>query len=151
MPGAVVTTLHFLHNIQMGPISSTVCSWHDFRALCNVTLELIRPIRKLRSKWSFANTTPGVLIMCCIWDSLKEGSNSISKEEFLHKHPVYKRVFIVFWCHAFSSKPFGQLTFCQHNVWYRQFWLYHLINTWWTGKYLFYVLYNNDFRIDYRY
>ncbi len=37
------TTLHFLCNTQMGPISLNVCPWQAFPAFCNVTHEFIVP------------------------------------------------------------------------------------------------------------
>ncbi len=36
--GTVFTTLHFLPNLQMGPISKSVCPWQDFSAWGNNTL-----------------------------------------------------------------------------------------------------------------
>ncbi len=49
-PGALFTTLHFLHNLQMGLISQSVCNWQAFSAWCNLTLRLILSICKLRRK-----------------------------------------------------------------------------------------------------
>ncbi len=53
-PGTVFTTLHFLHNLQMGPMS--------WRRLCRVdrgqTLYFIGPSHKLQIKWRVVNTTP---------------------------------------------------------------------------------------------
>jgi hypothetical protein len=57
--GAVFTRLHFLHNLQMDPISKSVCHWQAFPALCNVMLKLIVPICKLRKTWTFFYTVPG--------------------------------------------------------------------------------------------
>ncbi len=54
--GAVFTTLHFLYNLQIGPISCSVCPWQASQALCNVILHHIGPI----SKWSVVNTIPRV-------------------------------------------------------------------------------------------
>ncbi len=50
--GVVITTLHFLHNLQMVPISWSVCPCQDFSAQCYVTLQLIGPFV------SVVNTTP---------------------------------------------------------------------------------------------
>ncbi len=49
--GTVFTTLHFLHNLQMGPTGVGV-------ACQGQTLQLIRPIRKSRIKGSDVNTAP---------------------------------------------------------------------------------------------
>jgi len=48
--GGVLTIIHFLHNLEMGSISCNVCPLQAFSASCNVTLQLIGPIRKLRRK-----------------------------------------------------------------------------------------------------
>ncbi len=34
--GAVLTTLYFLRNLRLGPISKSVCSWLAFQASSNV-------------------------------------------------------------------------------------------------------------------
>jgi hypothetical protein len=44
--GAVFTTFHFLRNLRMGQISESVCNWQNIMALCNLMLQLIRPILK---------------------------------------------------------------------------------------------------------
>ncbi len=49
------------------------CSWEAFLAWCNVTLELIGPICKLRRNWSVVNTVPGV------WSKQWDLSNMKSK------------------------------------------------------------------------
>jgi hypothetical protein len=36
--GPLYTTVYFLSNLQVRPISWSVCSWMAFPALCNVTL-----------------------------------------------------------------------------------------------------------------
>ncbi len=59
--GAVFTTLYFLLNLQMGPISLIVCPWLPFTAQCNVALELIRHICKLQRKYSFVNMAHGTV------------------------------------------------------------------------------------------
>jgi hypothetical protein len=37
-PGVVITTLLFLPNFQIGPISWNVCHWQAITAKCDVTL-----------------------------------------------------------------------------------------------------------------
>jgi len=37
-PGAVFTTLNFLHNLRIRQASYIVCPWQAFLAQCNVTL-----------------------------------------------------------------------------------------------------------------
>ncbi len=59
----VFTTLHFICNLWMSPISQSVCLWQAFTALCNVTLKLIGPIHKLHLKWSVVNMYPALFII----------------------------------------------------------------------------------------
>ncbi len=61
IPGVVFTTLYFLHNLRMVPMSKSVCPWQVFPAWCNVTLQRIVPIYKLQRK-KFVNTIPGALL-----------------------------------------------------------------------------------------
>ncbi len=45
------------------PNKLVFCYWEAFLFWCNVTLQLIAPIRKLRTKWSVVNTDPEVVFM----------------------------------------------------------------------------------------
>ncbi len=60
VPGTAFTTLHFLRNLQNGPISQSFCHSLAFPAKCYVTHKLIGPIRELRRKCSVVNTVPGL-------------------------------------------------------------------------------------------
>ncbi len=55
---SIFTPLHFLCNLQMGPISFSVCPWQAFPTFCNVAVWLLGPIHKLWRKWSVVNMTP---------------------------------------------------------------------------------------------
>jgi hypothetical protein len=52
-PGAVITTLHFLHNLRLDQYVNVF--------VINKTIQLIRPIHKLRKKWSAVNAAPGAV------------------------------------------------------------------------------------------
>ncbi len=56
--GAVLTTLYFLWNLLMDPISLSVCPWQAFPANLNLTLQLIGSIRNLGRKLN-VNMAPG--------------------------------------------------------------------------------------------
>jgi hypothetical protein len=49
-PGAAFTTLYFLPNLQMSPISYSISPWRAFSGQCNKTLLAIVTITKLRRK-----------------------------------------------------------------------------------------------------
>jgi hypothetical protein len=66
-PGVVFKTLHFLYNLRMDQKSWTICLYQAFPALCNVTIKLIGPIRKLRRKWCVVNTLPDAKIELKFW------------------------------------------------------------------------------------
>ncbi len=54
-PETVFTTLHFLHNLQMGLISQCVCPLQAITPYYDVTLQLIGPICKLQRVQSCDN------------------------------------------------------------------------------------------------
>ncbi len=54
-------SLIYLCNLQMGPISFSVCSWQAILASSNETHQLIGAIHKLQRKWSVVNMVPGPL------------------------------------------------------------------------------------------
>ncbi len=56
--GPLFTTLYFHRNLQVRPISWSVCSWQDFPDWYNVSLWPIWSICKLWRKWSVVNMTP---------------------------------------------------------------------------------------------
>ncbi len=60
-PEVAFTTLHFLHNLQMGPVSQSVCSWQAFPAKCKTTFQLNGPICNLQRKLCVDNMTPEVV------------------------------------------------------------------------------------------
>ncbi len=57
--GSVFTKLHFLCNLQTGPISKSVCPWQAFLAQCNVNLQIIVLIHILQRKCIVVNIAPG--------------------------------------------------------------------------------------------
>jgi hypothetical protein len=58
-PGTVLTTHHFLHNLRIGPKSSSFWPRQYSSAQGNLTLQLIGSIHKLWRKRSVVNMTPG--------------------------------------------------------------------------------------------
>jgi hypothetical protein len=62
IPWAIITTLHFLHNLGIGTISLSVFQQESLPALCNATLQLIGPICKFKRELSVVNTIPFAII-----------------------------------------------------------------------------------------
>jgi hypothetical protein len=60
IPRAIFTTLHFLHNLCMGPISSCV---RLERLSRDKPFRLLGPILKLPLKWSALNMIPGTVFI----------------------------------------------------------------------------------------
>ncbi len=73
VPGAVFTTLPFLCNIWVDPISYSFYYWQALPVTCNVKLWLIEPIRKFQIKRSVVNRVPGAVfttLRACYWQAL---------------------------------------------------------------------------------
>ncbi len=86
--GSVFTALHFHCNLWMCIISWSFCSQQASPDECNVTDQLVRPIYKLRKKWSFENMSLGHFVqktktfknsMKCIWLNNIEWINGENK------------------------------------------------------------------------
>ncbi len=58
VPVTVFTTINFLCNLQMGPMSLSICHWWAFTALCNLMRQHIVPKHKLQRNWSIVNMIP---------------------------------------------------------------------------------------------
>ncbi len=97
----VFTTLYFLHNLQMGPISCSVCVYHAFLALSFKTFQLIGPIQKSQNS-SVMNTTPGIVVTTL---------------HFLHNLQLGPISFSVCPCQAFLAQSYVvfQLTWPIHE------------------------------------
>ncbi len=79
VPGAIFTTLHFLHNLQMCSFNESVCPWQAFPAKCNVTIQLTGPVCKLHINLSVVSTVPGaIFITLHFLHNLQMGSISVS-------------------------------------------------------------------------
>ncbi len=61
-PASVFTTGHFLHNLQMCPISYSITSDKSGKVCQGQTLQLSAPIFKLCYKWCVVNKAPGSII-----------------------------------------------------------------------------------------
>ncbi len=83
---ALLTTLYVLRNLQIGPISKSVCHSQASPVYCNVTLYLIGLIRKSQIKWSVVNTVPGALLTTLFYLQLTSGPNKL---EYLSLTGIY--------------------------------------------------------------
>jgi hypothetical protein len=57
----VFTTLQWLCNLQIGPISWSICHWQVFPVMCFITLQLIRLVHKLQRKWRVVTVKLGLI------------------------------------------------------------------------------------------